>query len=63
MSIQGITYDSVKRVQLLFHPNSGFPDETYLYWVPSIGLVRKEFHDSIGGVEYWDLIESNLINY
>ncbi len=63
LSIQGAVYDSVKKMRLLFHPNSGFPDEAYLYWAPYVGLVRKEFHDSIGGIEYWDLIESNLKNY
>lgn len=61
LSVGGQTYQNVKKIQV--HHYLTTVSDTFYYWAPNSGLIRKEFHDSIGGIEYWDLIESNLKNY
>lgn len=57
INIKGQTYNNVKKIWPHYYlPNSS---DTFYYWAPHVGIVRKEFHSN-GTIEYWDLIYKSL---
>ncbi len=60
--IEGRIISNIRKI-LLLYPSTQYPYKTYLYWSPNIGIVRKEIHDTINGIQFWDMTYSNLKYY